>query len=34
MRPVPFDTAKLDALLDEEGIDVLLATSKLSLIHI
>jgi Xaa-Pro aminopeptidase len=24
----PFDTAKLDALLDDEGIDVLLATSK------
>src|SRR5882724_10473862 len=25
---IPFDTAKLDRLLDEAGIDVLLATSK------
>ena len=28
MRPIPFDTAKLDGLLDEAGIDVLVATSK------
>jgi len=27
-RPAPFDTARLDALLDDEGIDVLVATSK------
>jgi len=27
-KPIPFDTAKLDALLEEEGIDVLVATSK------
>jgi Xaa-Pro aminopeptidase len=27
-KPVPFDTAKLDALLDDAGIDVLIATSK------
>ena len=26
--PIPFDTARLDALLDEAGIDVLVATSK------
>jgi Xaa-Pro aminopeptidase len=28
MRSPPFDTKRLDALLDEQGIDVLLATSK------
>jgi Xaa-Pro aminopeptidase len=28
MQRPPFDTAKLDALLDDEGIDFLLATSK------
>jgi Xaa-Pro aminopeptidase len=27
-KPIPFDTAKLDRLLDEAGIDVLVATSK------
>ncbi len=27
-KPAPFDTARLDALLDAEGIDVLIATSK------
>jgi Xaa-Pro aminopeptidase len=27
-KPIPFDSAKLDALLDEAGIDVLVATSK------
>ena len=27
-RPVPFDTAKLDKLMDEAGIDVLVATSR------
>lgn len=27
-RPIPFDTARLDTLLGEAGIDVLLATSK------
>jgi Xaa-Pro aminopeptidase len=27
-KPIPFDTAKLDALLDEAGIDVLVATSR------
>jgi len=27
-KPIPFDTARLDALLDEAGIDVLVATSK------
>jgi len=27
-RPAPFDTAKLDALMDRAGIDVLLVTSK------
>ena len=27
-RPVPFDQAKLDALLDKAGIDVLVLTSK------
>ena len=27
-RPAPFDTARLDALLEDEGIDVLVATSK------
>jgi Xaa-Pro aminopeptidase len=27
-RPAPFDTAKLDALMDKVGIDVLLVTSK------
>jgi Xaa-Pro aminopeptidase len=27
-RPIPFDTARLDHLLEEAGIDVLLATSK------
>ena len=28
MKSPPFDTKRLDALLDEQGIDVLLATSK------
>ena len=28
MKPAPFDTARLDALLEDEGIDVLVATSK------
>jgi len=28
VKPAPFDTARLDALLDDEGIDVLVATSK------
>lgn len=28
LRPIPFDTAKLDALMDEAGIDVLVATSR------
>lgn len=27
-RAIPFDTAKLDSLMDDAGIDVLLATSK------
>ena len=27
-KPIPFDTARLDRLLDEAGIDVLVATSK------
>ena len=27
-KPVPFDQAKLDRLLDEAGIDVLVVTSK------
>jgi Xaa-Pro aminopeptidase len=27
-KPIPFDTARLDALLDDAGIDVLVATSK------
>ena len=27
-KPAPFDTARLDALLEEEGIDVVVATSK------
>jgi len=27
-KPAPFDTARLDALLEDEGIDVLVATSK------
>jgi len=27
-KPAPFDTARFDALLEEEGIDVLVATSK------
>ena len=27
-RAIPFDTAKLDSLMDEAGIDVLVATSK------
>jgi Xaa-Pro aminopeptidase len=27
-KPAPFDTARLDALLENEGIDVLVATSK------
>jgi Xaa-Pro aminopeptidase len=26
--PIPFDTGKLDKLLDDAGIDVLVATSK------
>jgi Xaa-Pro aminopeptidase len=28
LRPAPFDTARLDALLEDAGIDVLIATSK------
>jgi len=28
VKPAPFDTARLDALLENEGIDVLVATSK------
>ena len=28
VKPAPFDTARLDALLDDQGIDVLIATSK------
>ena len=28
VKPAPFDTARLDALLEDEGIDVLVATSK------
>src|SRR6516164_2560679 len=28
VKPPPFDTARLDALLEDEGIDVLVATSK------
>jgi Xaa-Pro aminopeptidase len=28
VKPAPFDTARLDALLDDAGIDVLVATSK------
>src|SRR6516225_2395201 len=28
VKPAPFDTERLDALLDDEGIDVLVATSK------
>jgi hypothetical protein len=28
VKPAPFDTARLDALLEEDGIDVLVATSK------
>jgi Xaa-Pro aminopeptidase len=27
-KPIPFDSARLDALLDDAGIDVLIATSK------
>jgi Xaa-Pro aminopeptidase len=27
-EPAPFDTARLDSLLEDEGIDVLVATSK------
>src|SRR5215211_3620479 len=27
-KPIPFDAARLDALMDEAGIDVLIATSK------
>src|SRR5262245_25707900 len=27
-KPLPFDAARLDALLDDAGIDVLVATSK------
>ena len=27
-KPIPFDTARLDELLDDAGIDVLLVTSK------
>ena len=27
-KPIPFDAARLDALLDNAGIDVLIATSK------
>ena len=27
-RAIPFDTAKLDRLMEEAGIDVLIATSK------
>ena len=27
-KPIPFDTEKLDRLLDDAGIDVLVATSK------
>jgi len=28
VKPAPFDTARLDALLEDEGVDVLVATSK------
>jgi len=28
VKPAPFDTARLDALLEDQGIDILLATSK------
>jgi Xaa-Pro aminopeptidase len=28
VKPAPFDTARLDALLEDDGIDVLVATSK------
>jgi Xaa-Pro aminopeptidase len=28
VKPAPFDTARLDALLEDEGIDVLVVTSK------
>jgi Xaa-Pro aminopeptidase len=28
VKPAPFDTGRLDALLDDEGIDVLVVTSK------
>lgn len=28
VKPAPFDTARLDALLEDQGIDVLVATSK------
>ena len=28
VKPAPFDTARLDSLLEDEGIDVLVATSK------
>jgi hypothetical protein len=28
VKPAPFDTARLDALLEDEGIDVLVAISK------
>jgi Xaa-Pro aminopeptidase len=28
VKPAPFDTSRLDALLEDEGIDVLVATSK------
>jgi Xaa-Pro aminopeptidase len=28
VKPAPFDTARLDALLDDAGIDVLVVTSK------
>ena len=27
-KPIPFDAAKLDALMDDAGIDLLLVTSK------
>ncbi len=28
VKPAPFDTARFDTLLEDEGIDVLVATSK------
>jgi hypothetical protein len=28
VKPAPFDTARLDALLEDEGIDVLVGTSR------